>query len=862
VDISHLLMCETAATACRHAGLDPFNLPLRNTGVFVGHSQGSGLLGDYNFATYMEEAAQFLREVADIQHMPAEEQDAVIAEWVGRVRANLPKRPEGFATDLAANMVAGTIAKAFGLSGPFMAIDSACASSLQTILLAARALQLGQIDMAIIGGCAEVRADSFLLFANAQAISASGTRPFDTDADGLILAEGYTAIVLKTLEQALSDGDPIQAVVRGLGVSSDGRGKSLWAPRKEGQIQAMRRAYRDGVEMADLQYIEAHATATQVGDATEVTAVAEVLKKCFPRGKKIPITSLKANIGHSLEAAGLGGLIKSVLCMQHRMIAPAINLQNLNAKIDWDSIPLYVPLVPMPWPEPPAGKPRRAGINAFGIGGLNMHVVVDEFRESDRQRFSAIPDVCRRAPAAKASDDDAVAIIGMGCVFPGAPNVPAYWELLATGHDPKISVPSNRWRSDLAYEPGARKHFRSPTTLGGFITDFVYDWRAHKVPPKQVAQADPLQFMLLEAADQALHDAGLHKKSFDRGRTGVVVGTEFGGDFAHQLQVGMRLPDMARALTPILAHYQFSAESVRRIHDRFADALLAHWPALVDDSGSFSTSALASRICKTWDLGGGATTVDGAGTSSMAALSIAVNMLLSGDCDLMVCAGGQRKMDLPTYESLSLGGLLSVNGNPRAPFDAQADGFVPGEGVGVLLLKRLTDARRDGDPIRAVIRGIGAGHAESWNKALRMAMQRSFEASSIAPIEIAAVEADGLGQPGVDEELVRAMVDIHGLAHRAQPLVLGSVVGQIGHTLGASGMASLIKASLEVEHAEMTPTVGLQSPLSAIVRAPAVIRAAIQRSPLVCTAAGRVLAGVVSSAKMLAYHVVLERGEK
>ena len=149
-------------------------------------------------------------------------------------------------------------------------------------------------------------------------MSSTASRPFDADADGLIMSEGYVAVVMKTLERALADGDPIQAVVRGLGVATDGRGKSLWAPRKEGQIKAMQQAYRSGVDMAGLQYLECHATATQLGDATELETLGEVLGPKMPPGKRIAITSVKANIGHSLEAAGVAGLIKTVLCMQHR----------------------------------------------------------------------------------------------------------------------------------------------------------------------------------------------------------------------------------------------------------------------------------------------------------------------------------------------------------------------------------------------------------------------------------------------------------------------------------------------------------------------------------------------------------------
>ena len=207
--------------------------------------------------------------------------------------------------------------------------------------------------MAIAGGASDCKSDSLVLFAAAQSMSATGSRPFDADADGLVIGEGYTAVVMKTLARAVADGDPIYAVVRGLGVSSDGRGKSLWAPRKEGQVEAMRRAYRGGLDMGDLQYVEAHATATQLGDATELSTLGEVLKDHLPPGKKIPVTSVKANIGHTLEAAGLAGVIKVVLCMQHRMFAPAINIRKLNPKIDWEHSPVYIPQQPEPWPEPP-----------------------------------------------------------------------------------------------------------------------------------------------------------------------------------------------------------------------------------------------------------------------------------------------------------------------------------------------------------------------------------------------------------------------------------------------------------------------------------------------------------------------------
>jgi acyl transferase domain-containing protein/NAD(P)-dependent dehydrogenase (short-subunit alcohol dehydrogenase family) len=861
VDIAHLLMCEVAAAAFRHAGLDPFHLPLRNTGVFIGHAQGSGLSGDYTYATCIEEAAQFLREVDDFQGLPPAEQQAVIDELVATVRRQLPRRTPN-APDVATSMIAGTISRAFGLTGPYLALNSACASSLQAMLLAARALQFGRVDMAVAGGASDCKGDSLVLFSIAQSVSATGSRPFDANADGLICSEGYVAVVMKTLPRALADGDRILAVVRGLGVSSDGKGKSLWAPRKEGQIKAMERAYRGGVEMSELQYIEAHATATQLGDATELNTLAEVLQGKLPPGKKIPVTSVKANIGHALEAAGIAGVIKTILAMHHGIVPPAINIQQLNSKIDWDNQPVYVPRQPTPWPAPADGKPRRAGVNAFGIGGLNMHVVLDQYTESARQLVEGSP-IAHNGQKNRPRESEAVAIIGRSCIFPGAKDLPAFWDLLVSARDPKSQATLDRWRTDLAYRPGTCEPYRSPTALGGYITDFEYDWRTHRVPPKQVAQADPLQFMLLEAADQALKDAGYDKKPFDRTRVGVVVGTEFGGDFAVQLQMGLRLPHMGRILQSLLARRGLPADRIAKIEQRFGDVLLEHWPALIDESGSFSTSSLASRITKTWDLMGGAVSLDSGATSSLAALSTCVDMLLAGDADLMVCAAGQRRMGLPAYETLNMASVLSTAPQPRAPFDAQASGYVPGEGVGVVLLKRFSEAIRDGDRIQGIIRGLGAARHESWGEAVRLAAQRALSDADAKAEDLAILEADGSSLPPFDVEQTQAFLAIHGNQGRAEPLRVGTLVGQIGHTGGASGMASLLKASLEIEHDETTPTLGLEAPVEPIAKNPSILRAAQGWEPLRhATPDGRRLAGISGCAKGLAYHVVLEKGSK
>ena len=542
-----------------------------------------------------------------------------------------------------------------------------------------------------------------------------------------------------------------------------------------------------------------------MGDATELETLNEILEEHVAPGEKIPITSVKANIGHTLEAAGIAGVIKTVLCMQNHTIPPAINIRRLNPKIDWASASIYVPQAPVAWPSPANGQPRTAGVNAFGIGGLNMHVVIEEFNEASKTLIRAErPDAPPSSASLRSSEQEPVAIVGMGCILPGTANVDAFWDMFAPGRDPKSHAPGNRWRTDLGYKSGAKEPFKSPTTLGGYITDFQYDWRVHKLPPMQIAQADPLQFMLLEAADQAFKDAGYDKKPFDRTRVGVVVGTEFGGDFAFQLQVALRLPEIGQLLEKLLIARNCSPQSCRSIPAKFADKLIEHWPALIDESGSFTTSSLASRITKTRDLMGGAAAIDCGSASSMSSLFSAVDMLLAGDCNMVVCEAGQRRMNLLAYEALSMTGVLSTEEKPRSPLDAKANGYVPGEGVGVLILKRLADARRDGDRIHAIVHGIGAAH-ESPGRAIELAIQRSLGTCGVQAGDVTLVETDGSGNALHNDEQLRAIASAYGQIKRRGPLAIGEAISQIGHTGGASGMVSTIKAVEELAHLGAPP---------------------------------------------------------
>ncbi|MEX2287212.1 MAG: polyketide synthase, partial [Planctomycetaceae bacterium] len=863
-DAAHLTLCEVVAAALRHAGYNPLSLPYRNTGVYVGNSSGgTDLDSRLAYNSYAREMADPLRELAAFKNVSAAVREDVIKQVVASIRAAFPSRFDYPVDRFSPHAAATLMVEAFGLTGPAVITDAACASSLMALQLAAPALREGRIEMAIVAGAAYRKPCEWVAMALSKVMSARGCCPFDADADGLISSDGYAAVVVKTLNRALADGDRILGVVRGIGMSCDGRGKGFWAPRKEGQVEAIRRAYSGGLDPSRVQYIEAHATSTQLGDATEVAALNEAFAGVFKH--KIPIASVKANIGHTLESAGIAGLIKTLLAMQHGVIPPAANFNTPNPAVDWEHVPFYVPTTATDWPAHKDGHPRRAGIDSFGIGGLNLHVVIDDApyasEQSPRADFdeldsTELAEVSRVAPCGTA---EPIAIIGAGAIFAGANTVDAFRELLHSSRDPKQRVPADRWDARLIEAPAGASSSQGNVPTGGFITGWNFDWRKFKVAPKQVAAANPLQFMLLDAADQALTDAGYGDKDFDGSRVATVVGTMFQSDFIVDAWHGVWLADFRQRLERSLREHGLDEETIAHIWHEFFENVLAHKPAARDDTGSMSSSTLASRIAKHFDFVGGAMTIDAGDASSLAALEAAVDLLRQGSCDTVVCAAGQRAIDRVAYEELAREGNLA-SGECRSPFDACANGIVPGEGVGVVVLKRLNDAQRDGNRVLAIIREIGAASdARSAERALRHAIQSAMSASQLPSEHVDLVDTNVTSREQ-SVALENALVDTHDPSQRTSPLSIGSLTAQIGATQAASGMASLLKIIFAWHEGRMPSAFGLTKPANSI----AMRRRALD--PLVATREIPTTFAAVSSLNSRgfvshggsAYHLLLE----
>ncbi|HVO48203.1 MAG TPA: type I polyketide synthase, partial [Steroidobacteraceae bacterium] len=282
------------------------------------------------------------------------------------------------ATGVAPSIAANRLSYVFDLRGPSIALDTACSSSLTAIHLACRSLALDECELALAGGVnLFLSAHSAVGLAKASMLSPDGRcRAFDSGANGFVRGEGAGLVVLKRFDAALRDGDRIYAMVRASAINQDGRTVGITVPSAQAQQAMLREALAAaGVAPRDVQYVEAHGTGTPVGDPIEAGAIGSVLSAGRAAESPLYIGSVKTNIGHLEAAAGVAGIIKTALALKHRQIPPHLNFAQPNPAIPFDELRLQVPMTLQPWPQ--TEKRALAGVNSFGFGGANAHVLLE-----------------------------------------------------------------------------------------------------------------------------------------------------------------------------------------------------------------------------------------------------------------------------------------------------------------------------------------------------------------------------------------------------------------------------------------------------------------------------------------------------
>ena len=394
VDPMQLMALEVARQTIEDAGYHEKAFDRERASVIVGASGGTGDVGSqYGLRSELPRFSGAL---------PAEVAD------------RLPEWTEDSFAGILLNVIAGRVANRLNFGGINLTVDAACASSLAAIYQGVTELVAGRSDFVVAGGVDTVQGPfGYLCFSKTQALSPRGRcSTFDTSGDGIVISEGIAMVALKRLADAERDGDRIYAVIKGVGGGSDGNAKGLTAPLPAGQLRAMRRAYEmAGFGPASVGLFEAHGTGTVAGDSAELQSTTELIGKDGVAPRQAAIGSVKTMIGHTKATAGIAGLIKAALALHHRVLPPQRGVDKPNPLLTAPTSPLYLLDQPMPWLEP-GDVPRRAATSAFGFGGTNFHVVMEEYRGEFRENRRAATTERWPAELLLWSEVDRAALVG------------------------------------------------------------------------------------------------------------------------------------------------------------------------------------------------------------------------------------------------------------------------------------------------------------------------------------------------------------------------------------------------------------------------------------------------------------------
>lgn len=407
------------------------------------------------------------------------------------------------------------------------------------------------------------------------------------------------------------------------------------------------------------------------------------------------------------------------------------------------------------------------------------NTVSDDKSELLKQSISTIQALRKELEDVKTQKNEPIAIIGMGCRFPGGCNTPdEYWEFLKKGGDGAIDIPSDRWNIDDYYDPVPGKTNKMYVRKSNFLTRDIsqFDARFFQISPAEANEMDPQQRQLLEVCWEALENAGQNPISLRGSKTGVFLGISSNGEYG-------KLPQDQSKLNQYV--------------------------------GTGNNSSIASgRISYLYGWNGPSISIDTACSSSLVSTHLAADSLQKGECDLAVSAGVSLMISPVVMSSLCSMNAIAADGRSK-PFDADGNGYGRGEGCGVLILKRLSDAKRDHDTIYAVIEGSSlnndgdsSGLTVPNGKAQKMVIADALKAASLNPEEVDYIEAHGTGTPLGDPIEFDAIKDVYfnkNNPKRENELVVGAVKGNIGHLESAAGVSSIIKVILSLKHKEMPP---------------------------------------------------------
>ncbi|MCU7836777.1 MAG: PfaB family protein [gamma proteobacterium symbiont of Taylorina sp.] len=694
-----------------------------------------------------------------------------------------------FDNGTVAGLPASIISQALSLGKVSLVLDAACASSLYSMKLACSYLSSHKADMMLAGAVSA--ADPWFVSMGFSTFKAFPedviSRPLDKSSSGLNTGEGAGMFVLKRYQDAVRDGDNIHAVISGIGLSNDGKGKFVLSPNQAGQVTCYDRAYKDtNIKPDDVDYIECHATGTPLGDETEIHSM-----ESFFADKDIHFSmgTAKSNFGHLLTSAGMAGMLKIILAMKNDLLPATINVQQAissdNSKIAGENIVTQN----KPWTDSAAKKVKKkiAAISAFGFGGTNAHLILEEHKQKSKAA------ILKKKP--KPVKNHSISIVGMGVYFGQNKNLSEFENTLYQSKQLKSTLPANRWQG-IEKDAAILEKFGLPSFAenpqGNFIDQFNFDHLYFKIPPEEQAPLLPQQLLMMKVLDEALQDSSLVNEKGKGGNIGVIVAMEMDAgihQFRGRIDASWQLQESLRN-----SNISLNEEQQNQLTELLKDSL--HNAVEINQFTSFIGNIIPCRICSLWDFSGPAFTISSEENSVYKALEVAKLFLESGDVDAMVVgavdlAGGIEHIYLQNQRN-----VVDTSNNSSMSFAADSNGWTIGEGAGAVVLKR-SDQLQKNERVYANIDGFSGGYSSgSYAKDLQQASDDALQQAGINRDEVDYIELNSSGIKQQDEAEITCLIAQYKQRSPDNSCALGGVKANIGHSFAAAGMASLIKMAL------------------------------------------------------------------
>ena len=679
----HSISLETIMQSLKKSNYDLETLSKQKVGYLVGNMLGDDIFPDISIRIRLKEILEYMDKNEEFKKIEPQIQQKIKHQLELLLNERFEEADNETPEKYMNSTLSYLIKEIMGLKGPTAIVDGACSSGLLVIDEAIKMLKSDALDMCLVtGALGSVNVIGSVGFSKIGGLSETIGKPLEKSSDGLNSSEGVGTILIKKLDTAIRDQDKIYGVISGIGSANDGKGKSIYAPSRYGQLRAMKLAMkRANTTPENIDYIEVHATGTPTGDLEEIETLKLLFEGSNVKKQSVPIGSIKSQIGHSFSAAGMANLFKVLESMEHEIIPPTWGYVESPRETAIKDSAFYVNTDEQNWPAK-FNEPRRAIVNAFGFGGINSSLVVEQY---DEKYHKSCHDIDTKKVDFSNID---IAIVGIGICDSHALSLENWSAQIDNQIVPADKYPQNRWNSTMS------EVFSGIIDKACFVEDMKFPWLKFKMPPKVLEQIDRAQPMALITADEAIVDYGVEKIA--DANASVYVGKMVNSESASMFNISVRVAEYIERLKQI-ENFQALSDGIQNsILESIKQGIREHTPGMTEDAlPGYMDNIISGRISNFYNFTGTSVVVDSGSNSFLVALKQGIDNLMTRESNLVLIGGVSANMAPEYLETFKMYNYAK---------DVQTK-HIYSEGAVFFVAKRFEDVSAD-DNVYARIKGV------------------------------------------------------------------------------------------------------------------------------------------------------------